>query len=380
MCLGSMFCDAQTTACPIVMPRKFSQPTVSLCGSWKASLVTMRIGPRPAFDLLEKGVVAQAGRHRMPVDVVAHQLLGVVVPLRLVLLAVAVLRVRLQMQEVGADRTVAVLEAGQDDAVFHLRHLGADLDRQRVRRRAAPRRIPGAPHALADGARLEDVRRAAGADDDGLRAEHVEVAGADVEPDGAGDAVGVALVHQQVGDHDPVVDLGRGLARRFGDDRLVALAVDHDLPLAFALVASGLRVAHDRQAPFLELVHGGVDVPGDVVAQVLAHQAHQVVAGVADVVLGLVLAPLHAHVAVDRVETLGDGAAALDVRFLDADDLQVAPPVPRLVGRAAAGHAAADDEDVRVDEHGLPAPEQTHQTTPCLSWSGTQRGQSSARS
>ena len=48
MCLGSMFCDAQTTACPIVMPRKFSQPTVSLWGSWKASLVTMRMGPRPA--------------------------------------------------------------------------------------------------------------------------------------------------------------------------------------------------------------------------------------------------------------------------------------------------------------------------------------------
>ena len=125
-----MFCDAQTTACPIVMPRKFSQPTVSLCGSWKASLVTMRMGPRPAFDLLEKRVVAQAGRHRMMVDVVAHQFLGVVVPLRLVLLAIAVLRVRLQMQEVGADGTVAVLEAGQDDAVFHLRHLGADLDRQ----------------------------------------------------------------------------------------------------------------------------------------------------------------------------------------------------------------------------------------------------------
>ena len=204
-------------------------------------------------------------------------------------------------------------------------------------------------------------------DDDGLRAEHVVVTRADIEPDGAGDALGVALVHQQVRDHDPVVDLGRRLARRLGDDRLVALAVDHDLPLAFALIASGLGVAHHRQAPFLELVHGAVHVPGDVVAQVLAHQAHEVVAGVADVVLGLVLAPLHAHVAVDRVETLGDGAAALDVRFLDADDLQVAPPVPRLVRRAAAGHAAADDEDVRVDEHRLSAPEQTHQTTPRLS-------------
>ena len=54
MCLGSMFCDAQTTACPMVMPRKFSQPTVSLCGSWKASFVTMRIGPLPAFTSSRK--------------------------------------------------------------------------------------------------------------------------------------------------------------------------------------------------------------------------------------------------------------------------------------------------------------------------------------
>ena len=38
---------AHTTAWPMVMPRKFSQPTVSLWGSWKASFVTMRIGPPP---------------------------------------------------------------------------------------------------------------------------------------------------------------------------------------------------------------------------------------------------------------------------------------------------------------------------------------------
>src|SRR6266850_5667978 len=115
-------------------------------------------------------------------------------------------------------------------------------------------------------------------------------------------------------------------------------------------------------------------MPRDVVAQVLAHQAHEVVAGIADMVLGLVLAPLHAHVAVDRVETLGDGAAALDVRFLDADDLQVASPVARFVGRAAAGHAAADDEDVRVDEYGFPAAEQPHQPSPRLSCSGRSAG------
>ncbi len=195
----------------------------------------------------------------------------------------------------------------------------------------------------------------------------MEVARAHVEPDCARHPLGILRVHQEVRHHDPVVDLGRGLARRLGDDRLVALAVDHDLPLAFALVAAGLRVLHDRQAPLLELVHRGVDVPRDVVAQVLAHQAHQVVARIAHMVLGLVLAPLHAHVAVDGVEALRDGAAALDVGFLDADDLQVASPVARFVGRAATGHAAADDEDVGVDDNGFPAAEQAHQTVAFLS-------------
>src|SRR5438445_13591344 len=91
-------------------------------------------------------------------------------------------------------------------------------------------------------------------------------------------------------------------------------------------------------------------------------------------VLGLVLAPLHAHVAVDGVETLGDGAAALDVRLLDADDLQVASPVPGFVGRPATGHPAADDEAVRIDEYGFPAPEQAHHTTPRVSCSGRSAG------
>ncbi len=94
-------------------------------------------------------------------------------------------------------------------------------------------------------------------------------------------------------------------------------------------------------------------MPSDVVGEILAHQPHQVVAGVADVVLGLILVPLHAHVAVDRVEALRDRAAALDVRLLDADDLEVAPPIPRFVGRAAAGHAATDDEHVGIHKFRL---------------------------
>ena len=158
-----------------------------------------------------------------------------------------------------------------------------------------------------------------------------------------------------MGHHDAVVDFGGGLARGFGDDGLVALAVDHDLPLAFALIAAGLGVLHDRKTPLLEFVHGGVDVARDVVAQVFAHQPHQVVARVAHMIFGLVLAPLHAHVAVDRVEALGHRAAALDVRLLDADDLEVAAPIAGFVGGAATGHAAADDENVRIHEDGFSA-------------------------
>jgi hypothetical protein len=39
--------------------------------------------------------------------------------------------------------------------------------------------------------------------------------------------------------------------------------------------------------------------------------------------------------------------------FSTHDDLQVAAPVPGLVGGAAAAHAAADDEDVAVFVNGL---------------------------
>ena len=64
---------------------------------------------------------------------------------------------------------------------------------------------------------------------------------------------------------------------------------------------------------------------GDVVAQIFAHETHEVVARVAHMVLGLVLVPLHAHVAVDRVQALSHRAAALDVRLLDDDNLRSRP-------------------------------------------------------
>src|SRR6185503_4381318 len=115
-----------------------------------------------------------------------------------------------------------------------------------------------------------------GTADDSLRFEDVIVAGAHVEADSAGDAVRLAFVHQQMRDADAVENLVGRFLRGLGDDRLVRLAVDHDLPAAFTKVVPGFRVLHDGQAPLLELVHGRVDVTRHVEQQVFAHQTHQV--------------------------------------------------------------------------------------------------------
>ena len=85
------------------------------------------------LQFLEEGVIPEAGRDRVAVDVIADHTLDLVIPRGFVLLAVGVFGVGLEVQEVSTDRTVAVLEARQDDAVLHLRHLRADLDRQRIR-------------------------------------------------------------------------------------------------------------------------------------------------------------------------------------------------------------------------------------------------------
>ncbi len=211
------------------------------------------------------------------------------------------------------------------------------------------------------------MRRTTGRDDNCLGAENVKFTGTNVESNGSGDPVGLLLVHQQMGNHDAVVDFGGCLAGGLGDDRLVAFAVNHDLPFAFSLITTRLRIFHDWQAPLFEQVNRGIDMPGYVVAQILTHQTHEVVARVADMVLGLVLIPLHAHVAVNRIQALRNGATALDVRFFDNDDLFVASPIPGFVSGATTGHTAADDEDIRIYEYRFSSREQAHYTTPCLS-------------
>ncbi len=278
-------------------------------------------GATAGLDLFQKGVVPQAGWHRVAINVIPDQFFSVFVPCGLVVIPIGILGIGLEMQEVGADRAIAVLEPGEDDAVFHLRHLSTGEDGQCIGGGAAPWRIPGPSHAFAGCARLEDVRCATSGHDNGLRAEDVEIPSADIETDGACDPIGVRLIPKQVCHHDPVVDFGGCLARGLGDNRLVAFAVNHDLPLAFAQIPPGFRVFHDGQAPLLELVHRRVDVAGNVVPQILPHQPHEIVPGVADMVLGLILVPLHAHVAIDCIQALSDSAASLNICLFDADNL-----------------------------------------------------------
>src|SRR5262249_57467970 len=90
----------------------------------------------------------------------------------------------------------------------------------------------------------------------------------------------------------------------------------------------------------------------DVVDEVFTREAHQVLTHVADEVLGLVLAPLHPHVAVDGGQTHGHRAAPLDGSLLDEHDAEPLRlrPVRRLVGGAAPGHAAAHDQEIALDD------------------------------
>ena len=158
-----------------------------------------------------------------------------------------------------------------------------------------------------------------------------------------------------MGDHDAVIDLVGRLFRGLGDDRLVAFAVDHDLPFAFPLVSPVLRVTHQRKTPFLKLVNGRVNVARHVISEIFAHHPHQIVACVADVILRLVFIPLHAHVAVDRVETLCNRTTAVDVGLFRHHDLHIATPVSGFIGCARAAHTATHDQNVAFVKNGLEA-------------------------
>ena len=205
------------------------------------------------------------------------------------------------MQEVRTDRAIAILKSGKNDAVFHLRHLCAGTDEQTVRRTGRPRRIPHAPGAFTDRTWFEDVRCTTSRDDNGFRLEHVIVAGTHVKTDGTCNAIFFRIIHQQMGYANAIKHLiGRFLCC-IGDNRLVRLTVNHNLPATFALVVAGLGVLHQRQAPLFELVNSGVNVARHVEQQIFTHHAHEVDSSVAHVIFRVILAEACTHVTVDRV-------------------------------------------------------------------------------
>ena len=168
---GSMFSPTQMPHWPMHMSRKSSQASASRCftsfgvsvsRSLASAVDGVHVDRAAAFlHLLQHQVVAQAGGGNggLPVGRVVVQHLLV---LGHVVFAVGVGGLGLEQQEPGADRAVAVLEAGRHEAVFHHGHLGAGLGGHRVGRTGVPHRVPGAARAFADGARTEQVHAAAG--------------------------------------------------------------------------------------------------------------------------------------------------------------------------------------------------------------------------
>ena len=267
-------------------------------------------------------------------------------PLGLVLFAKTVLSVGLQVQEVRADRPVTILKARENNPVLHLRHLRTGVDQEAVSRSRRPRCIPRPTRSFTDRARFKDVRRATCGTHNRLRFEDVIVAGADVKANSASDAVLFFLVHEQVRNADTVEDLIRRLFRSLCHDWLVGLAVDHDLPAAFAKVLSRVRVFHDRQTPVFKLVNRAVDVAGHIEQQILADHAHQIDPCITDVIFGVILAPARTHVTVDRVEALSNRTRAVDIGFLGDDDLFVLAPIASLESGARAAQTCTDDQYV----------------------------------
>ena len=256
----------------------------------------------------------------------------------------------MEVLEPHAHRAVAVLEPGGHKPVLHLGHFGADGDHQPVGRTGGEDRVPGAAQPLAYRPGPEHVGSSAGGDDHRPRPEDVELVLPYGESHGAGDAVGLVGVGQQVGDAHPLVEVLRPQSRagRLGGDGLDGLAVDRYLPPADAFVFAVFPLP-DGQPPFLQQVDGVIHVAADVIDEVFPGQPHHVVDHVADEVFRGVPPEALAHVTIDGGQAFAGGPAAFDGGFLHHDDPGIAAPILGLKGSPAAGHAAADDQNVAVN-------------------------------
>ncbi len=316
------------------------------------------------FELVHHQVVTQTGRSNRR-STVRHELLQLFFGCIAhgVELAVAVGNFGLEQQEPCANRAVTVFEAGRGEAVFHHGQGRANLSAHGVGGTCVPYRIPCTAFTLASGTRTEDVNRAAASNHSGLAGEDVNLVLAGGETNCTSDGVRLILVQQHLDDEDALHDVlfAQRLLGSFSNDTLVGLAVDHDLPLAGAhrlaalaqalgrlgtvQVGAVLSLLPNRQTPLLKQLHRLVHVTAQIVNQVLAHYAHQVVADHLDVVLNRVVA----DVGVDGGQTLSDRAGTGHRGLVNQDDLHVGGcPLLDLECRAAGSHAAADDQHVAV--------------------------------
>jgi len=195
------------------------------------------------------------------------------------------------------------------------------------------------------------VDRTAHGDEGGLGLEDVDLVFAHAEADGPGALV---AIHERMGDEDALVDLavgfGDGVLGGLGDDALVGLAVDHELPATFVDVLA-VGVGPDGEAPLLEEVDRGVHVPRDAGHEVLTGDAHEVVAHVVKVIVKGVVSAVEIDVLVDRREAHGDGAGAIHRGLVHDRDLEamLLGPVCRFDRSAAGGHPATEEQQIGFD-------------------------------
>ena len=147
--------------------------------------------------------------------------------------------------------------------------------------------------------------------------------------------------------------------RGLGNDTFIGLAVDHDLPftgtyrrsaftqglgrLGAVKVFSIIADLPDRESPFLKQFDRLVNVTAEVIDEVLANNAHQVVTDHLDVVLNRVFA----DVGVDSGKSLCNSAGTLHGSLVDKGDFHVSrSPFHYLECGTASGHATADDKDI----------------------------------
>ena len=309
-------------------------------------------------------MVTQTGRGDRG-SAIRHELLELALCIRAVgiELAQTVLYFGLKQQEPSADRTVAILEAGRGEPVLHHGQGCTDLSAHGVGGTSVPYRVPGTTLTLTGGPGTEDVDRTAAGNQGGLALVDEDFVLAGGETNRTGDGVLFVLVEQHLDDEHTFmhVSLTQGLLGGLGNDALVGLTIDHDLPftgtyrhaaftqalgrLGAVQVAAVFGTFPYRQSPLLEQLDRLVNVTAKVVDQVFANNTHQVVAYHLDVVFDGVLA----DVGIDGGKTLCDSTGALEGGLVNQDDLHAGRgPLVDLEGRTACSHTATNDQHIAL--------------------------------